>query len=59
MVLGVQWLRTLGSILWNFVHARLSCWCDNHHMEWHGMATHDVLATVCMMALTDLMVPLL
>jgi hypothetical protein len=25
MVLRVQWLRTLGPILWDFAHARMSC----------------------------------
>jgi hypothetical protein len=25
MVLRVQWLRTLGPILWDFTHARMSC----------------------------------
>jgi hypothetical protein len=34
MVIGVQWLRTLGLILLDFEHARMSCWCGNHHVMW-------------------------
>jgi hypothetical protein len=34
MVIGVQWLRTLGLILLDFEHARMSCWCGNHHVVW-------------------------
>jgi hypothetical protein len=34
MVLGVQWLRTLKPILWDFAHARMSCWRDDHRIVW-------------------------
>jgi hypothetical protein len=34
MVLGVHWLRTLGPILWDFTHDRMSCWCDDHRVVW-------------------------
>jgi hypothetical protein len=34
MVLGVQWLHTLGSILWDFERARMSCWRDDHRVMW-------------------------
>jgi hypothetical protein len=33
MVLGVQ-LRTLEPILWDFAHARMSCWRDDHRIVW-------------------------
>jgi hypothetical protein len=33
MVLGVQWLRTLESILWDFEHARMCCWHDDHRVQ--------------------------
>jgi hypothetical protein len=32
MVLGVQWLRSLGLILWDFDRCRMSCWHDNHRV---------------------------
>jgi hypothetical protein len=34
MVLGVQWLRTLGPILWDFTNACMSCWRDDHCAVW-------------------------
>jgi hypothetical protein len=37
MVLGVHWLRTLGPLLWDFDHARLSCWRDDHQVVWQGI----------------------
>jgi hypothetical protein len=39
MVLGVQWLRTLGPILWDFTRARMRCWRDDHRVEWRGVPT--------------------
>jgi hypothetical protein len=41
MVLNVQWLWTLSPILWDFAHAHMSCWREDHHVEWHSVATHD------------------
>jgi hypothetical protein len=32
MVLGVQWLLTLGPILWDFTRARMSYWRDDHRV---------------------------
>jgi hypothetical protein len=55
MVLGVQWLRTMGPILWNFEQCHKSCWRDDHLVRWQGtaarqswkvansIATHDLL----------------
>jgi hypothetical protein len=34
MVLGVQWLRTLGPILWDFEQCHMSCWRDDHLVRW-------------------------
>jgi hypothetical protein len=43
MVLGVQWLRTLGPILWDFGRAQMSCWCDDYWAVWHDIsARHSV-----------------
>jgi predicted aspartyl protease len=36
MVLGVQWLRTLRPILWDFGRAQMSCWRDDHRVAWQG-----------------------
>lgn len=36
VVLGVQWLRTLGPILWDFDKLTMSFWRDDHQVAWHG-----------------------
>jgi hypothetical protein len=59
MVHRVQWLHTLDPILWDFAHARMSCWYNDHHVEWHGVLMHGGSAAICMMAPTYLMVTLL
>jgi hypothetical protein len=59
MVLGVQWLRTLGPILWDFTSARLSCWRDDHWVEWRGVPTPSTQAAINTVATTDLMSALL
>jgi hypothetical protein len=59
MVLRVQWLRTLGPILWDFTHARTSCWCDDHRVEWRGVPTPSTQAAINTVATTDLMSALL
>jgi hypothetical protein len=46
MVLGVQWLRTLGPILWDFSRARMSCWRDDHRVEWRGVPTTSKQAAI-------------
>jgi hypothetical protein len=59
MVLGVQWLRTLGPILWDFANARMSCWRDDHRVNWHKVAAPGASAAVHAQASTDLMTTLL
>jgi predicted aspartyl protease len=34
MVLGVQWLHTLGPILWDFEQCHMSYWRDDHLVWW-------------------------
>jgi hypothetical protein len=39
MVLGCQWLRTLGPVLWDFATQAMSFWRLDHPIQWHGIAT--------------------
>ena len=39
MVLGTQWLGSLGSILWDFDALTLSFWCHYHKVCWQGVAS--------------------
>jgi hypothetical protein len=55
MVLGVHWLRTLGPILWDFAHVRMSCWHDDHHVVWQGIVGHHTVSAAHSIAATDLM----
>jgi hypothetical protein len=55
MVLGVHWLCTLGPILWDFTHDRMSCWRNDHHVMWQGTIGHHTTPAVHAMATTDLM----
>jgi hypothetical protein len=59
MVLRVQWLHTLGPILWDFTHARMSCWHDDHRVEWRGVPTPSTHAAINTVVTTDLMSTLL
>jgi hypothetical protein len=59
MALGVHWLRTLGPILWDFAHARMSCWRDDHHVVWQGVPARGASTTAFTVATTDLMATLL
>jgi hypothetical protein len=59
MVLGVHWLRTLGPILWDFTHARMSCWPDDHRVVWQGVPARGASTTAFTVATTDLMATLL
>jgi hypothetical protein len=37
MVLDVQWLATLGPILWDFTKLSMAFWHDGRQLEWHGL----------------------
>jgi hypothetical protein len=37
VVLGVQWLRTLGPILWDFDDLKMAFWCDGRTVRWTGV----------------------
>jgi hypothetical protein len=38
MVLGCQWLRTLGPVLWDFATHAMSFYRLDHPVQWHGIA---------------------
>jgi hypothetical protein len=59
MVLGVQWLRTLGPILWDFGRAQMSCWRDDHRVVWQGVPAQRTTPTVQAAVTTYLMKTLL
>jgi hypothetical protein len=59
MVLGVQWLRTLGPILWDFANVCMSYWHNDHRIDWRGVATLGATTVVHTLASTDLMATLL
>lgn len=37
MILGCQWLKTLGPILWDFATHSMSFWQHDHRIKWFGM----------------------
>jgi hypothetical protein len=39
MVLGCQWLRTLGPVLWDFATQAMSFWRLDHPIQWQGIAS--------------------
>jgi hypothetical protein len=39
IVLGVQWLRSLGPILWNFDGLTMTIWRNGRTVIWHGIGT--------------------
>jgi hypothetical protein len=55
MVLGVQWVRSLGPILWDFDRCRMSCWRVDHRVLWQGIPQRHTVATTNVLAVIDLM----
>jgi len=39
LILGVEFLRTLGPILWDFQAMRMAFTKDGHRVQWHGLGT--------------------
>ncbi|KAJ1296380.1 hypothetical protein BS78_01G295900 [Paspalum vaginatum] len=39
LVLGCDWLRTLGPILWDFEQLRMTFWRHDHQVRWRGVNT--------------------
>jgi hypothetical protein len=39
LVLGCDWLRTLGPILWDFQRQTMAFWRDDHRVQWRGSTT--------------------
>jgi hypothetical protein len=42
-VLGVQWLRSLGPILWNFSKLAMEFWHQGHRVHWTGIGGQQLL----------------
>ena len=39
LVLGVQWLETLGPILWDLSTKTMAFWHGDHKVTWHGLGS--------------------
>jgi hypothetical protein len=59
MVLGMNWLRMLGPILWDFANACMSCWQDDHPVIWQGLPARRIAPTAHAMEANHLMPALL
>lgn len=59
MVLGVQWLSTLGPILWDFQQLTLSFWHHEQQITWHGIPLSRHTLMDLQQARTDVMQELL
>jgi hypothetical protein len=40
VVLGCEWLRTLGPIVWDFAKLSMTCWLHDHWVHWTGIGGH-------------------
>jgi hypothetical protein len=58
MVLGVQWLESLGSVLWDFCNCTLTFVRDGHHVLWSTNAASTPRATIAAVSI-DIMDDLL
>jgi hypothetical protein len=43
MVLGCQWLRTLGPVLWDFATQAMLFWRLDHPVQWQGIASARIM----------------
>lgn len=59
VVLRVQWLHTLGPILWDFTKLTMSFWRDDHPVSWTGLDATSVGNQECAISGCDLMQELL
>lgn len=59
IVLGIQWLRTLDPILWDFDNLRMTFWREGHRIQWRGMATPRTAACMATCAIDKLLDTLL
>jgi hypothetical protein len=58
MVLGVQWLESLGPVLWDFASRTIAFVCNGHHVLWTAVGSPT--PSPCLAAVsTDLMEDLL
>jgi hypothetical protein len=58
MVLGVQWLESLGPVLWDFASRTIAFVCNGHHVLWTTVGSPT--PSPCLVAVsTDLMEDLL
>jgi hypothetical protein len=59
IVLGIQWLRMLGPIHWDFNNLSMSFWKDNQRIQWHGIGTAASQPISCHVSDAELMEALL
>lgn len=54
LILGCQWLRTLGPIIWDFEVKSMAFWRTDHRVKWYGVGA-DPVPRLAAMAARDLM----
>jgi len=61
MVLGISFLKTLGSIIWDFDELFMSFWHRGHRVRWRGIDSlqRDIPSAGCLHALNTAELPLL
>lgn len=53
VILGMQWLSTLGSVLWNFAQMQFSHWANNRRITWTGLQHPPALAAMLQATIGD------